>query len=166
MDVLHHDLEAIEKLGFCVLYFVYKVFSKIFIHNTVRCSKKCKKLKQQNGQASILLVYQIIIEIMNRFLMRKVYFYRKRDKTFSQRKLSWENHFKEEYCCNMKICRCQCWPDKRPVLTALDGWLGLKLSRSPCRARTDDFVISTFEDLPATSPIINESDDLRVVAEA
>ena len=35
MDVFHHDLEAIEKLGFTVLHFIDKVLCQILIHNTI-----------------------------------------------------------------------------------------------------------------------------------
>jgi hypothetical protein len=35
VDVFHHDLEAVEKLGFCVLHFRYKVLGEVLIHNPV-----------------------------------------------------------------------------------------------------------------------------------
>ena len=59
MDVFHHDLKAVEKLGFCVLYFRKEILGEIFIHDAVGCRKKGKDVFDKIALVIIELVIPI-----------------------------------------------------------------------------------------------------------
>ena len=58
MDILHCDLEAVEKFGFGVLYFSHKVFGKVFIYNPIRSGKKGKNVRDEMS-FSIVQVFPV-----------------------------------------------------------------------------------------------------------
>src|SRR5690606_31737065 len=47
MDVFHRDLEPVEKFGLRILYFCYKVLSKVFVYDPIACSKEGQHVRNK-----------------------------------------------------------------------------------------------------------------------
>lgn len=60
MDVLHHNLEAIEALGFRDLDFTTETLNEILIDNAIRRGKECKNMRDEVA----LILGQAIVPII------------------------------------------------------------------------------------------------------
>jgi hypothetical protein len=60
MDILHHDLEAIETSGFRDLHFIAESFEKILIDNTVRSSKEGEDVRDEELFIRVETMFPIV----------------------------------------------------------------------------------------------------------
>lgn len=76
MDVLHHDLKTIKKLGFGVLNHPYHIFSEVFIDDPVAGRKEGKHVFDKMLFIPIELVFPVV-EVLN-----EVYFFCRPEASF------------------------------------------------------------------------------------
>jgi hypothetical protein len=60
MDVLHHDLEAIETSGLGNLYFIAKPLEKVLVYDTIRGSKEGKDVRNEKFLILIEAMFPIV----------------------------------------------------------------------------------------------------------
>jgi len=69
VNVLHHDLKPIEKLGLCVLYFVDEVECQVFVDDAVAGGKKSQYMFDEMA----LIVVELVVPVHE--VCRQVYFF-------------------------------------------------------------------------------------------
>ena len=60
VNVLHHDLEAVEATCLCSLYFVGETLNKVFVDNAVRCGEESENV----GNEMLLVGSQPVVPVM------------------------------------------------------------------------------------------------------
>ncbi len=56
MDILHHNLEAVEELGFGILDFSDEVFGQVFVHDAIAGGKESQDVLHE--------VALVVVELM------------------------------------------------------------------------------------------------------
>ena len=69
MDIFHHDLEPVEKLGFCILNFTDEVLGEVFVYDTIA---GCKESQDVLDKVALIIV-ELVGPVME--VLLEVYFF-------------------------------------------------------------------------------------------